>query len=159
MSTCGSQDNAGGDRHRYYRHFPQPRDALRFLLGSPERRRTNALDSGVTLRDTADIYGPYTNEEFVGEAVKRLEDRLHAMYVDKLDGRIDKTFYDRMSAQWRTEQTRLLRDIERHGSAEESYMEDGIRLLELARNASRLFVKQPPHEKKRLLNLVLSNCK
>jgi DNA invertase Pin-like site-specific DNA recombinase len=89
---------------------------------------------------------------------KRLEDRLHAMYLDKLDGRIDNAFYDRMSAQWRTEQTRLLREIERHGSAEESYMEDGVRLLELARNASRLFVKQPAHEKKRLLNLVLSNC-
>ncbi len=89
---------------------------------------------------------------------RKLEDRLHAMYLDKLDGRIDNAFYDRMSAQWRTEQTRLLREIERHGSAEESYMEDGIRLLELARNASRLFVKQPAHEKKRLLNLVLSNC-
>ncbi|TIP19068.1 MAG: hypothetical protein E5X90_16995 [Mesorhizobium sp.] len=70
------------------------------------------------------------------------------MYLDKLDGRIDNTFYDRMSAQWRTEQTRLLREIERHGSTEESYMEDGIRLLELARNASRLFAKQPVHEKK-----------
>ncbi|MES0056590.1 zinc ribbon domain-containing protein [Mesorhizobium sp. M0078] len=89
---------------------------------------------------------------------KRLEDRLHAMYLDKLDGRIDNAFYDRMSAQWRTEQTRLLREIERHGSAEESYMEDGIRLLELARKAGQLFAKQPVHEKKRLLNLVLSNC-
>lgn len=36
-------------------------------------------------------------------------------------------------------------------------MEDGIRLLEVVRNASPLFVKQSPHEKKRLLNLVLSN--
>ncbi|WP_245442345.1 hypothetical protein [Mesorhizobium hawassense] len=89
---------------------------------------------------------------------KRLDDRLHAMYLDKLDDRIDTAFYDRMSAQWRTEQTRLLREIERHGSAEESYMADGIRLLELGRNASRLFAKQPVHEKKRLLNLVLSNC-
>ncbi len=35
---------------------------------------------------------------------KRLEDRLQAMYLDKLDGRIDNVFYDRMSAQWRTEQ-------------------------------------------------------
>lgn len=69
----------------------------------------------------------------------RLEDRLHAMYVGKLDGRTDNAFQDRMSAQWRAEQTRLLREIERHGSAEESYMEDGIRLLELACNASRLF--------------------
>ncbi len=44
---------------------------------------------------------------------KRSEDRLHAMYLDKLDGRIDNAFHDRMSAQWRTEQTRPLREIER----------------------------------------------
>lgn len=89
---------------------------------------------------------------------KRLEDRLQAMYLDKLDGRIDSAFYDRMSAQWRVEQTRLLREIERHGEAEESYMEDGVRLLELARNARQLFARQAPGEKKRLLNLLLSNC-
>jgi hypothetical protein len=59
---------------------------------------------------------------------KRLEDRLQAIYLDKLDGRIDNVFYDRMSAQWRTEQARLLREIERHGQAEEAYMDDGIRL-------------------------------
>lgn len=41
-------------------------------------------------------------------------------------------------------QTRLLREIERHGQAEESYMEDGARLLELTRNARQLFVRQPP---------------
>ncbi|WP_246678417.1 MULTISPECIES: zinc ribbon domain-containing protein [unclassified Mesorhizobium] len=89
---------------------------------------------------------------------RRLEDRLQAMYLDKLDGRIDSAFYDRMSAQWRVEQTRLLREIERHGEAEESYMEDGVRLLELARNARQLLARQAPGEKKRLLNLLLSNC-
>ncbi|SJM29709.1 Resolvase (fragment) [Mesorhizobium delmotii] len=81
------------------------------------------------------------------------------MYLDKLDGRIDNAFYDRMSTQWRVEQTRLLREIERHSEAQESYMEDGLRLLELARDASQLFAKQAANEKKRLLNLVLSNCK
>ncbi|MDX8482458.1 hypothetical protein RFN28_28960 [Mesorhizobium sp. VK24D] len=68
--------------------------------------------------------------------------------MDKLDGRIDNAFYGRMSAQWRVEQTRLLREIERHGEAEESYMEDGVRLLELARNASHLFARRAPGEKK-----------
>jgi site-specific DNA recombinase len=89
---------------------------------------------------------------------KRLEERLQAMYMDKLDGRIDNVFYDRMWAQWRVEQTRLLREIGRHSEAQESYMEDGLRLLELARDASQLFAKQAPNEKKRLRNLVLSNC-
>jgi site-specific DNA recombinase len=78
---------------------------------------------------------------------KRLEDRLQAMYLEKLDGRIDNAFYDRMSAQWRAEQTRLLREIKRHSEAQESYMEDGLRLLELARDASRLFVNRPQTRK------------
>jgi site-specific DNA recombinase len=37
-------------------------------------------------------------------------------------------------------------------------MNDGVQLLERVNNASQLFVRGSPHEKKRLLNLVLSNC-
>ena len=35
-----------------------------------------ALDLGVTLLDTADIYGPYTNEELVGKAIRGRRDRV-----------------------------------------------------------------------------------
>jgi aryl-alcohol dehydrogenase-like predicted oxidoreductase len=34
-----------------------------------------ALDRGVTFLDTADVYGPYTNEELVGRAVQRRRDQ------------------------------------------------------------------------------------
>ena len=37
-------------------------------------------------------------------------------------------------------------------------MEEGVQILELARNAQKLFAKQKPREKRRLLKLVLSNC-
>lgn len=42
----------------------------------------------------------------------------------------------------------MLCEIERHSEAQESYMEDGLRLLELARDASQLFAQQAPNEKK-----------
>ena len=35
---------------------------------------------------------------------------------------------------------------------------EGVQLLELARNAQKLFEQQEPREKRRLLNFVLSNC-
>jgi aryl-alcohol dehydrogenase-like predicted oxidoreductase len=35
-----------------------------------------AVDRGVTLFDTAEIYGPYTNEELVGEALAPVRDRV-----------------------------------------------------------------------------------
>ena len=80
------------------------------------------------------------------------------MYVDKLDGLVDAAFFDRMSDEWREEQNRCLREIERHEAAEQSYMDEGVQILELARNAQRLFERQEPREKRRLLNFLLSNC-
>jgi site-specific DNA recombinase len=88
----------------------------------------------------------------------RLQNRIHAMYLDKLDGKVDETFFARMAAEWRAEQDRCLREIERHQTADQSYLEEGLRILELARNAQRLFETQEPREKRRLLNFVVSNC-
>ena len=37
-------------------------------------------------------------------------------------------------------------------------MEEGVQILELARNAQDWFERQEPREKRRLLNFLLSNC-
>ena len=44
----------------------------------PESIRTihRALDLGVTLLDTAEIYGPFTNEELIGKAIKDRRDQV-----------------------------------------------------------------------------------
>jgi site-specific DNA recombinase len=89
---------------------------------------------------------------------KRLQYRIDAMYVDKLAGRIDAAFFDRKAAEWRAEQDKCLAAIVRHQDANESYIEEGIRLLELAKSAHSLFEKQEPREKRRLLTFLLSNC-
>ena len=87
-----------------------------------------------------------------------MQNRLDAMYVDKLDGRIDAASFDRMAAAWRSEQAECLRLVEQHQTANQSYMAEGIRLLELARNARRLFKKQEAREMRRLLDFLVSNC-
>ena len=88
----------------------------------------------------------------------RLQNRIHAAYVDKLDGTIDAAFYEKMAAEWQTEQNRCLCNIERHQGADRSYLEEGVRLIELAQNAQRLFEKQDAREKRRLLDFLVSNC-
>ena len=88
----------------------------------------------------------------------RLQRRIDAIYIDKLDGKISEDFFDRMRAQWRDEQDRCARDIERHQLADDSYMDEGIELLKLAKNAHRIFALQPPGEKSRMLNFLVSNC-
>lgn len=88
----------------------------------------------------------------------RLGERINAMYVDKLDGKIGGDFFDNFAGEWRAEQNRLQREIDRHEVAEQSYMEEGVQILELARNAQGLFERQEPRQKRRLLNFLLSNC-
>ena len=52
---------------------------------------------------------------------KRLEQRLEAMYVDKLDGKIGERFYEQKSAEWRQDQKDILRQLEEHQDASQSY--------------------------------------
>jgi site-specific DNA recombinase len=87
----------------------------------------------------------------------RLQSRLHAIYIDKLDGRIDNYFFDKLSGDFRLQQDSCLRQIARHQDADQSYLEEGIGLLEMARSTQRLFENEQPLEKRRLLNFVLSN--
>ena len=88
----------------------------------------------------------------------KLQKRIEAMYIDKLDGRVDAAFYDRKTAEWREEQREILRAIDRHDEANKSYLDEGVLILELAERAVELFEKQEPSEKRRLLDFVLSNC-
>jgi len=88
----------------------------------------------------------------------RLQKRIDDMYLDKLDGRIETEFFDRKASEWGSEQARIRQDIEQHEGANQTYLEEGLRVLELARRAHELFQKQPANEKRRMLDFVLSNC-
>lgn len=51
-----------------YAPFPEKKDAIRLIH--------RAVDLGVTFFDTAEVYGPYTNEELVGEALASVRDKV-----------------------------------------------------------------------------------
>ena len=88
---------------------------------------------------------------------EKLQHRLDVMYEDKLDGRIDQDFYERKSSAWKREQDDILRKIERHQTANRSYLDEGVKLLELAQRAVILYEKQTAQEKRRIINFVCSN--
>jgi site-specific DNA recombinase len=88
---------------------------------------------------------------------QKTQNRLDAMYLDKLDGRISQSLYDEKSEAWRKDQTDIARKIENHQTANHNYIDEGIRILELAQRAHSLFERQTAVEKRKLLNYVLSN--
>ena len=102
---------------------------------------------------------------FRREALAKLrgqEDRLRAraslLYDDRLEGRLGTEEYDRRSAEGRAELERVGREIARLDAAQEDYLAEGSLLLDLASRAYDLFMAQPASEKRRMVNLVLSNC-
>lgn len=88
----------------------------------------------------------------------KLQTRIDAMYIDKLDARIDAAFFDQKAGEWRAEQARIKRSIDEHETANQNYLDEGVMLLEVVQRAPDLFEKQPAAGKRRLLNFVLSNC-
>jgi hypothetical protein len=89
---------------------------------------------------------------------ERIQRRVDAMYLDKLDGRITADEYDRLVSKWRSEIQDLQRAIrDKETGTSPTHLPKGIELLKLARNAAELFEKQPATERARLLKFVLSN--
>ena len=88
----------------------------------------------------------------------RLDSRIDAMYIDKLDGKITETCFNGKAGAWREEQQQILVKIQSLQNASQCYINEGIQLIELAQNAYSLFISQSAHEKRRLLNFMVSNC-
>jgi len=70
-----------------YPPFPEKREMIAFLRSAVER--------GVTFFDTAEAYGPFTNEELVGEALAPVRDRV--VIATKFGFNLDPGFDPRTS--------------------------------------------------------------
>jgi DNA invertase Pin-like site-specific DNA recombinase len=109
------------------------------------------------LRQSAQEKKAFTDralEKLSAENLK-LKNRIDQMYLDKLDGEIDETFYWEHVSQWREEQETILDRMKRHQNADQNYIEQGIRLLEVARNAPEFFRKHGQEERAQLLQFIL----
>ena len=85
----------------------------------------------------------------------QLQNRLDQMYVDKLDGKISESFYERKAGEWRAEQDRIAEAIAEHRKADRGYVDAGVQLLELASGAHDAFLSQGSEERRKLLKLLV----
>ena len=88
----------------------------------------------------------------------KLQNRIDQAYTDKLDRKIPEDLFLRKMNEWREEQSGFLNQIQAQQQANESYLIQGNKLLELANKAHSLYLKQSSHQKARLLRIVQSNC-
>ena len=171
---CGCAMSAQVQKERYvYYHCT----GFRGNCGEPYVREEKLSEAFSAVLARLTIPGPFM--EWLREALRRshaderafheqsverlekecakLQRRIDQAYLDKLDGVIDVDFFERHAGAWRDQQRRLRQTILRHEDANQSYIEEGIMLLELASEAHGLFENQPAEQRRRLLNYVLSN--
>jgi len=84
--------------------------------------------------------------------------KLDAAYEHLLERKISEHLWQRKSAEWRDQQVRLRAAIERHERANEVYFDEGFRILGLANRAYDLWLEQEAEERRKLLDILLSNC-
>jgi site-specific DNA recombinase len=109
------------------------------------------------LRQSAQEKKAFTDrslEKLSAEHLK-LKNRIDQMYLDKLDGEIDEDFYREHVSKWREEQETILDRIKRHQHADQNYIEQGIKLLDVARNAPEFFRTHDKEERAQLLQFIL----
>lgn len=88
----------------------------------------------------------------------QIQDRIDRAYEDKLDGKIPEDLFLRNMDRWSREQDRIVYQMNRYRGANKHYIDEGVKILELANTAYLLYKKQNAYQKVRLLKIVQSNC-
>ena len=90
---------------------------------------------------------------------KFIQNKINKMYDDKLSGRIDEFLWESKYKEFRESQDQIQLSMKAPQKADDAYIDSGIKLLELAQNASKIFQKGSPAQKREILKFVLSNSK
>src|SRR5690606_18654286 len=89
----------------------------------------------------------------------KYENRIGRLYEDYLDGKVDETLYDRKSKEYRTMIDKLKTQISTFELSENDRYETVSHLLEVSKNAHRIFEEADYIGKRKLLKKVLSNSR
>ena len=87
----------------------------------------------------------------------QIETNIRRLYDDRLNGIVDEEFWKIKYNELKSKLTRIKRSLAEHDQGNYNYLENGIRILELAQRAYSLYVKQDSYEKRKLLNIIASN--
>ena len=89
---------------------------------------------------------------------ERLRERMKQIYIDNLDERIEDTIFNTLTAQFREQERKVARELELRLDADLGYMDEGISLMSIGKDAKRRFLETDLAVKKHVLSVVLSNC-
>ena len=93
----------------------------------------------------------------IEDQIRQIKRRIEQAYLDRLEGVIDKEFFETQNKKWKEEQSNLEKKAERLQTGNASRIADSANLLELVQRAAILYKNQTMEEKRKLLKIVHSN--
>lgn len=96
--------------------------------------------------------------EELEKQIKLLQKRVDQAYLDKLDGKISEDFWQTHTRKWIVDKEELSLKLVSAQRADAHYLENAHFILELAKNAALWFKNGNPEKKRRVLDILLSNC-
>lgn len=115
---------------------------------------------GQALKENSDLIE--TEHARVLDRLRRDQDdireRMKQVYLDHVDGKLDEALFARISEDYREDMKGLSREFDRLSDADHAYIDDGIALLGIAKDARRVFAEANFAGKRNILHHLLSNC-
>lgn len=68
-----------------------------------------------------------------------IRDRMKQAYIDNIDGKIDDDIFGSLIADYKQDERKIVRELERRMDADHGYLDEGIRLIGVAKDARRMF--------------------
>ena len=90
--------------------------------------------------------------------IKFLQNRIDQAYLDKLDKKISEEFWQSHTSKWLEEKDRLTAKLTSIQKADRNYLENANLVIELSKKALPFFKKENGDQKRRLINILVSNC-
>lgn len=95
--------------------------------------------------------------ETLTQQAKQLRERIDKIYVDKLDGKIDEDFWLEKHNEWKAQLIRIKSVLNSHDETHDKFINEGVKIIELACNAYDKYSVQNGEEKAEMLKILLSN--
>ncbi len=90
--------------------------------------------------------------------IKFLQNRIDLAYLDKLDKKISEEFWQSHTSKWLEEKDSLTAKLTSIQKADRNYLENANLVIELSKKALPFFKKETGDQKRRLINVLVSNC-
>ena len=88
--------------------------------------------------------------------IGNLTSRIEKIYIDKLDGTIEESFWKEKHNQWTNEKTQLLINLEAINNSDLKYYENMDLLFEFCKNAPALYNQANTEQKRNIINIMCS---